>query len=68
MLAVSKWEQKRVRTNERLLVHPRLLLVNLMYKVYFVIRRLLFPPFPNEGLDTLELTKLVAYLGKGCFR
>ena len=48
---------------ERLLVHPHLLLMNLMGKMYLVIRSPLFPPFPNEGLDTLELTKLVAWLG-----
>ena len=50
-------------TREGLLVHSRLLLLNLMGKMYLVIRSPLFPPFPNEGLDTLKLTKLVAWFG-----
>ena len=51
-------------THERLLVHPRLLLLNLMRKMYLVIRSRPFPPFANKSLNTLKLTKLVTWLKK----
>ena len=49
----------------RLSLHPRLLLLNLMRKMYLVLRGVPFPPFPNECLNTLKLPKFVGGLKSG---
>ena len=43
-------------------LHPRLLLLNLMRKMYLVLRGMPFPPFPDECLHTLKLPKFVGGL------
>lgn len=46
-------------TCERLSLRLRLMLLNLVRKMNFVIRSPFLPPFADEGLNAIELTKFI---------